>query len=47
MSDEVFAAARVFGRDIERPDGLQTNSIFEPTLYHTYLADLATGPLGD
>ena len=47
LSDDVFAAAQVFGRDIGRPDGLSANSIFEPTLYHTYLADLAKGPLGE
>jgi len=45
ISDEVFSAAQVFGRDIERPGNLTANSIFEPTLYHTYLADLAAGPL--
>ena len=45
LSNDVFAASQVFGNDIARPGGLETNSIFEPTLYHTYLADLANGPL--
>lgn len=36
----VHEAARVFPPDIGRPEGLEVNSIFTPTLYQTYLNDL-------
>lgn len=40
MSAEVFNASLVFSRDIQRPEGLSANSIFEPELYSVYLEDL-------
>ena len=47
MSDAVFQAATIFPPDIARPDtdNVKVNSIFEPSLYHTYLRDTETGPL--
>ena len=52
LDREVLAAARVFPRDMARPEGVVANSIFEPTLYRTYLEDLigpgpALTPLGE
>jgi spermidine synthase len=40
LDDRAFEAAKVFGKDISQPDDLTANSIFEPTLYQTYIQDL-------
>lgn len=40
LDDRAFEAAQVFGKDISQPEDLTVNSIFEPTLYHTYIQDL-------
>ncbi len=40
LSDEVFQAMLTFPRDIARPEELEPNSIFEPSLYEVYLKDL-------
>jgi spermidine synthase len=40
LDDQAFEAAKVFGKDISQPDDLTANSIFEPTLYQTYIQDL-------
>ncbi|MCL4127042.1 UNVERIFIED_CONTAM: hypothetical protein GTU68_010891 [Idotea baltica] len=45
MSDQMFEAAQLFPNDMARPKALTPNSIFEPTLYHTYLHDMDSGPL--
>jgi spermidine synthase len=47
MSNSVFQASKIFPVDIERPQKLAVNSIFEPDLYKVYLDDLKEGPLGD
>ena len=45
LTEEVFQAARAFGRDAGRPEtGLAVNSVFEPGLYQTYLQDLRRSP---
>ena len=45
LSNASFAAAQVFPKDISRPtEALTANSIFEPRLYETYLADLNKSP---
>ena len=41
LDDKAFEAAKIFGKDISRPEDLTVNSIFEPTLYNVYLLDLA------
>lgn len=46
MSQKVFTASMVFADDISKTPGLEVNSIFEPSLYQTYLNDLKNGPLG-
>jgi len=45
LSPERFAAAQIFGRDVERIGNPIINSIFEPKLYQIYLDDLLNGPL--
>ena len=45
ISPQVYAAGQVFAPDIERPGGLEPNSIFRPNLYDLYLHDLDGGPL--
>ncbi|MBM7067403.1 polyamine aminopropyltransferase [Actibacterium sp. 188UL27-1] len=40
MDPQIFAAAQVFPRDIAQPEGLAVNSIFDPTIYRLYDADL-------
>ncbi|MEJ2609454.1 MAG: polyamine aminopropyltransferase [Candidatus Thiodiazotropha sp.] len=45
LSQERFAAAQVFGRDVEQVGNPIINSIFEPKLYQIYLDDLLNGPL--
>jgi spermidine synthase len=45
LDPERFAAAQVFGRDVDPVDNPIINSIFEPKLYQIYLDDLLHGPL--
>lgn len=40
LTDELFEAAQIFGKDVSKPDGLTPNSIFEPMLYQVYIQDL-------
>ncbi len=40
LTDDVFLAAQVFGKDISSPRLNKVNSIFEPVLYQLYLEDL-------
>ena len=40
LDPPTWQAAQVFPGDIARPEELETNSIFNPTLYHTYAQDL-------
>lgn len=40
ISDDVFQASQIFGKDIEQPAENSVNSIFEPVLYQLYLDDL-------
>lgn len=43
LTDDVFRASQVFGRDADRPpDESPVNTIFEPVLYHLYLEDQRT-----
>ncbi len=46
LTEAVFGAAQVFGKDIARPgEALPVNTIFEPVLYQLYLQDQrATAP---
>lgn len=39
LTDTTLQAATVFGRDIDKPEGLKVNSIFEPILYDVYIQD--------
>ena len=45
LNSERFAAARVFGADVDPVDNPIVNTIFEPKLYQIYLDDLLYGPL--
>jgi spermidine synthase len=45
LNPERFAAAQVFGNDVDPVDNPIINSIFEPKLYQIYLDDLLNGPL--
>lgn len=40
ITDETFAAARVFAADIRRPGAMSVNTLVEPTLYRLYLDDM-------
>ncbi len=40
LTDDVFRAAQIFGKDISSPRLNKVNSIFEPVLYQLYLEDL-------
>ena len=40
LDDETFKAAKIFSKDIARPEDLTANSIFEPNLYQIYIQDL-------
>jgi len=43
LTDDVFRASRVFGKDANRPPGqTPVNTIFEPVLYQLYLKDQST-----
>lgn len=43
FDEDVFAASRIFPKDISRPDGLTPNSIFDPNIYRLYALDLKGG----
>ncbi|MEJ2462650.1 MAG: polyamine aminopropyltransferase [Candidatus Thiodiazotropha sp.] len=47
LNREKFAAAQIFGKDIDRIENPIINSIFEPKLYQVYLDDLRNGPLAN
>lgn len=40
FDDQVFAASRIFPKDISRPADLTVNSIFDPNIYRMYALDL-------
>lgn len=42
MAQGVFDAAQHFPTDISKPEGLEPNTIFRPTIYHTYAKDLSS-----
>ena len=42
LTSQAFNAALYFGKDIAKPAGIKTNSIFEPTLYNYYIQDIKT-----
>lgn len=46
LTDDVFRAARIFGKDVAAPKtSLPVNTIFEPTIYQLYLRDMRGEPV--